>query len=78
MQYVTDSWHSPISSTAIMVLIAFFNTNLELYTTDSNHQELAKWYLEDFHFTYEHADRNDKSVCVRHFHTSFTHHFLDI
>ena len=23
MQYVTDSWHSPISSTAIMVLITF-------------------------------------------------------
>ena len=78
MQCVTDSWCSQIGSTTIMVLIAFFNANLELYTTDGNCQEWAKWYLEDFHFAYEHTDGNDKLVCVRHFHTSFTHHFLDI
>ena len=78
MQRVADSWRSPIGSTAIMVLIAFFNANSELYTTDGNHQEWAKWYLEYFCFAYEHADGNDKSVHVRHFHTSFTHCFLDI
>ena len=36
MQHVADSWRSPIGSTAIMVLIAFFNTNGELYATDSD------------------------------------------
>ena len=78
MQRVADSWRSPIGSTTIMVLIAFFNANSELYATDGDRQEWAKWYLENFCFAYEHADGNDKSVRVRHFHTSFTHRFLDI
>ena len=78
MQYVTNLWHSPICSTTIMVLIAFFNANSELYTTDSDHQEWAKWYLVYFCFAYEHADGSDKLVHVGQFHTSFTHCFLDI
>ena len=65
MQHVTGSWHSPIGSTGIMVLIAFFNANLELYASNSDCQEWAKWYVEDFCFAYELANGNDKSVCIR-------------
>ena len=74
MQHVADLWCSPIGLAAIMVLISFFNANSELYATDSNCQEWAKWYLEDFHFVYEHADGNDKLVYVRH----FTPHLLTV
>ena len=59
------SWHSPIRSTAISVLIGFLQEHLDLYPTDSDRQEFAAWYLDKFCFVYKQANGDDKSVCVR-------------
>lgn len=63
MQRVSDSWRSPIGSMAIMVLITFFNSDMEL-STNEDRQEWATWYLDKFHFAYKEADGNDKLVCT--------------
>ena len=64
MQRIADSWCSPIGSTGISVLIAFFQAHLDLYPTDSDRQDWAAWYLGKFRFVYKQADGDDKSVCV--------------
>ena len=41
MQRVADSWRSPIGSSAIMILIAFFKADPEPYPTNEERQEWA-------------------------------------
>lgn len=65
MQRVSDSWRSPIGSTAIMVIIAFFNTHSESYGTDNDRQEWAAWYLEHHRFAYKKADGDDPLVILQ-------------
>ena len=62
MECVEDLWHSPIRSTAIMVLITFLNSHMDLLSTDEERQEWATWYLQDLHFTYKESDGDDENV----------------
>ena len=64
MQRIADSWHSPIGSTRISVLIVFSQAHSDLYPTDSDRQDWAGWYLDKFYFVYKQADVDDKIVCV--------------
>ena len=75
MQCVSNSWQSPFRSTAIIVLIAFFNSNVELYPTNEIWQELAVWYLENFCFAYKDLDGDDKLVHAILFHCMITNVF---
>ena len=75
MQHISNSWHSPIGSTAIIVLIAFFNSNMEQYATNEIRQGWAAWYLEDFCFAYKDSDGNDKSVHAILFYCVITNMF---
>ena len=63
MQRVADSWRSPIGSSAIMILIAFFKADPEPYLTNEERQEWAAWYLHHNRFLYKHANGDDPSVC---------------
>ena len=65
MQWVSNSWSSPMGSMAIMVLIAFFNAQEGPFGTDIYRQEWAARYLENLHFVYKDAEGNDKKVCVK-------------
>ena len=65
IQHVSDSWWSPIGSTAIMVIIAFFNTHGELYGMDDDRQEWVTWYLKHHYFTYKKADGDDPLVILQ-------------
>ena len=56
MQHVSDSWHSTMGSTAIMVVLTFCNENSDLKYSDMNHQEFATEYLEHLHFLYRKSD----------------------
>ena len=67
MQHVADSWRSPIGLTAIMVLIAFFALQPDMFDTDEDRQEWAEWYLKDLRFAYKDADRDDRKVCTVQF-----------
>ena len=80
MQRVVDSWHSPIGLTAIMVLIAFFASQPDMFNTDEDRQEWAEWYLKDLHFAYKDADGDDRKVCtVRfNFHNQLTNKYSEI
>ena len=59
-----DSWRSLIGSTAIMVLIAFFTSQPDMFDTDKDRQEWAEWYLRDLRFAYKDVDRDDRNVCT--------------
>lgn len=78
MQCIADSWHSPIRSTAISVLIGFLQEHLDLYPTDSDRQEFAAWYLDKFCFVYKQANGDDKSVCVRWMYNWLTDLFIEV
>ena len=67
MQHVADSWRSPIGLTAIIVLIAFFALQPDMFDTDEDRQEWAEWYLKDLCFAYKDADRDDRKVCTVQF-----------
>lgn len=64
MQRIVDSWCSLIGSTAIMVLIAFFASQPDMFDTDEDRQEWAEWYLKDLHFAYKDVDGDDRKVCT--------------
>ena len=64
MQHIMGSWRSPIGSTAIMIVIAFLNLHLDVFSTDEERQEWVTWYFQDLHFTYKDSDGDDKNVCA--------------
>ena len=64
MQHIVDLWHSPIRSTEIMIVIAFLNLHLDVFSTDEERQEWVTWYFQDLHFTYKDSDGDDKNVCA--------------
>ena len=75
MQCISNSWQSPFGSMAIIVLIVFFNSNMEQYPTNEIQQEWAAWYLENFCFAYKDSDGDDKLVCAILFHCMVTNMF---
>ena len=64
MQRIVDSWCSLIGLTAIMVLIAFFALQPDMFDTDEDRQEWAEWYLRDLCFAYKDVDGDDRKVCT--------------
>jgi hypothetical protein len=64
MQRVSDSWRSTMGSTAIAVVLAFCNANLDLKNSNENRQEFAAQYLEHLCFLYHKANGDDTKVNI--------------
>ena len=61
MQCVRDLWHNVLGSSAISILVAFFNSN-ETLDSDESCQEFAKLALENLRFLYSNCDDDDPEV----------------
>ena len=57
-----DSWHNVIGSAGIAILLVFCDSQDDLCSSDEEHVEFAKYYLEDLHFLYTDTDHDDKKV----------------
>jgi hypothetical protein len=64
VQRLADSWRNVIGSNGIAVLMAFFDTQLELQKSDEERIVFAKFYLEDLRFLYKDSENEDKRVCA--------------
>lgn len=76
MQYVADSWHSAIGSCAIMAITAFFDSDehVATFSTDSERQDWATFYLEHNHLLYRQDHDDDPRVsCSSLFYPPSTH-----
>ena len=62
MQHVAEEWRSPIGSAAIMVIIAYFASEPDEFSTDEARQEWAAWYLEHLQFAYRKSSSDNKKV----------------
>ena len=63
VQCIADSWHNVIGSAGIMVLLAFCDSQEDLWNSDEEHMEFAKYFLKDLCFLYKDTDNDDKKVC---------------
>ena len=63
VQRLADSWRNVIGSTAIVVLMAFLDSQEDLQDSDEEHQEFCKYYLNRLRFLYEDSENEDKKVC---------------
>ncbi|KAF8508180.1 hypothetical protein JB92DRAFT_2954585 [Gautieria morchelliformis] len=61
IQRLTDSWRNVIGSTAIAILLAFFDSQEHLQDSDEECQEFCKYYLNRLRFLYEDSDHAKKS-----------------
>ena len=64
MQHVTNTWHGPMSLSALMAIILFIRLHEDLYATDTERQEFARWYLQHNHFTWKHSDGDIPDVSI--------------
>ena len=64
MQRLADSWRSSIGSTALSVLIAFFESHENLKDSDDNRAEFAEYALDKLRFCYKKANGDDEEVGV--------------
>ena len=80
MQRVSNSWHSTMGSTAIVVVLAFCNEISDLKDSDTNCQEFATEYLEHLHFLYGKSDGDNVNVSTITILTnhSFSLNFIEI
>jgi hypothetical protein len=53
-----------MGSTAIAVVLAFCNGNLDLKNSDKNRQEFAAHYLEHLRFLYQKSDGDDANESI--------------
>ena len=74
MQCVANTWHGPIGSSALMAVILFFRLHEDLYATDAERQEFARWYLQHNHFAWKYSDRDIPDISI----VPFTSHSLTI
>jgi hypothetical protein len=65
LQRLADSWRSSIGSTALSVLIAFFESQEDLKDSDDGRAEFAEFALDKLRFCYKKADGNDEEVGIR-------------
>ncbi|KAF8532035.1 hypothetical protein JB92DRAFT_1796679 [Gautieria morchelliformis] len=61
IQRLADSWRNVIGSTAIAILLAFFDSQEHLQDSDEERQEFCKYYLDRLRFLYEDSDHAKKS-----------------
>jgi hypothetical protein len=64
LQQLADSWRSSIGSTALSVLIAFFESHENLKDSDDNRAEFAEYALDKLRFCYKKANGDDEEVGV--------------
>ena len=62
VQHCADSWRNVISSTGIMALLTFFDSQDDLKDSDEERQGFAKYYLEDLRFLYKELSDPDMRV----------------
>ena len=56
MQRAADTWRGPMGSSALMAVILFFKLHEDLYATDAERQEFARWYLQHNRFAWKQSD----------------------
>jgi hypothetical protein len=64
LQRLADSWRSSIGSTALSILIAFFESQDNLRDSDESRAEFADDALDKLRFCYKKADGDDEEVSV--------------
>ena len=64
LQRLADSWRSSIGSTALSVLIAYFESRDDLQDSDESRAEFANYALDKLRFCYKKADGDDEEVSV--------------
>jgi hypothetical protein len=62
LQRLADSWRSAIGSSALSVLIAFFESQDKLRDSDENRAEFAEAALKQYRFCFKKADGDDEDV----------------
>jgi len=60
-QRISETWHSPIGSSAIAVVNSFFNS-VELFKTEERRREFAKNALDTFQFIYRDTTSSTRGV----------------
>jgi hypothetical protein len=63
-QRASDSLRNPVGSTAIAIILAYCNSNLDLKDSDDNRQEFAAYYLEHLRFLYRKSDDDNPEVSI--------------
>ncbi|KAF8267176.1 hypothetical protein EI94DRAFT_1802114 [Lactarius quietus] len=69
IQHCVDSWQNVIGSTGIVVLLAFFDSQVQFQNSDEECQSFTKDYLEDLHFLYKDSKHEDKKKWKGLFHS---------
>jgi hypothetical protein len=64
LQRLADSWRCAIGSTALSVLIAFFESQDQLRNSNENCAEWSEYALDKLRFCYKKADGDDEDVSV--------------
>ena len=64
LQRLADSWRSSIGSSALSILIAFFESQDDLRDSDEGRVKFADYALDKFRFCYKKADGDDEEVSV--------------
>jgi hypothetical protein len=77
LQRLADSWRSSIGSTALSVLIAYFESRDDLRDSDENRAEFAECALDKLRFCYKKANGEDEEVslylaCMMYVHINLT------
>ena len=63
VQRLMDSWRNVIGSAGITVLLAFCDSQEDLWNSDEERVEFAKFFLKDLCFLYRDTNYDDKNVC---------------
>ena len=66
LQRLADSWHSSICSSALSILIAFFDSQDDLWESDQKRADFADYALDKLWFCYKKANGDDKEVSALH------------
>jgi len=62
IQCLVDLWCNIVGSAGISIILAFCDSDDDLWDSDEEHVEFAKYYLGDLHFLYQDPDGDDKKV----------------
>ncbi|KAH9024366.1 hypothetical protein EDB85DRAFT_2150510 [Lactarius pseudohatsudake] len=60
VQRLVDSWRNIIGSSGVAVLLAYFESDVTLRDSDTEHQGFANYHLADLRFAYKQSNVEDK------------------
>jgi hypothetical protein len=66
LQRLADSWRNAIGSSALSILIGFFESQDDLRESDEKRAEFADYALDKLRFCYKKANGDDEEVSALH------------